>query len=209
MIIDMHVHEKTYSKCSHMSLDDIIEKGKKIGLAGICITDHDSMGLSEMVYEYRKRAKDFLVLIGSEILTYEGDILIYGLNSAPKHRMHVSDLLDLVDNEGGVAIAAHPYRENARGLGDRVKKLEKLDGIEGLNGNTSYTNNHKAIEIARIRNEPFFGGSDAHVLENVGKYATKFFGKIRNEQDLITAIKKRNYLPVCYTGQKFEEFAEQ
>lgn len=206
MIIDMHVHEKTHSLDSKMSLNEIIKKGKEIGLNGVCITDHDSMGLKDEIINYRKENKDFIVLLGVEILTYDGDILAFGLNEMPQKKLYAYELIDLVNEQGGVTIAAHPFRKNNRGLEDKIKKYEKLTGIEGLNGNTDFDNNYKSIEIANTRYGNFFGSSDAHNVNNLGKYATKFNNIIKDESDLIKEIKNNNFKPVFFDGKNYVEF---
>ena len=38
MFIDMHMHEKTYSKDSFLSLDEIVQIAKEKGLGAVCIT---------------------------------------------------------------------------------------------------------------------------------------------------------------------------
>ena len=47
MFIDTHMHEMTYSKDSFLKLDQMVSIARQKGLGGICITDHDSMGLKE------------------------------------------------------------------------------------------------------------------------------------------------------------------
>lgn len=44
MLIDMHMHEMTFSKDSFLKLDEMVRIAKEKGLDAICITDHDSMG---------------------------------------------------------------------------------------------------------------------------------------------------------------------
>ena len=52
MLVDMHLHEKTFSTDSFLSLDEIVSIAKAKGLDAVCITDHDSMGLRETAEEY-------------------------------------------------------------------------------------------------------------------------------------------------------------
>ena len=47
MLVDMHLHERTCSKDSFLSLNEIVSIAKARGLDAVCITDHDSMGLRE------------------------------------------------------------------------------------------------------------------------------------------------------------------
>lgn len=61
MIIDMHMHEMRYSGDSFLRLENMVEIAKRRGLDGICITDHDSMGLKEFAAEYSEK-QDFRFL---------------------------------------------------------------------------------------------------------------------------------------------------
>ena len=54
MLIDLHIHEKQFSKDSFLALEEIVKIAKEKGLDAICITDHDSMGLREYAAEYTK-----------------------------------------------------------------------------------------------------------------------------------------------------------
>ena len=55
MLIDLHMHEMTYSKDSFLALPRMVEIAREKGLDGICITDHDSMGLKDFAEEYSGR----------------------------------------------------------------------------------------------------------------------------------------------------------
>ena len=55
MFIDTHMHECTYSKDSYLKLEDMVKVAKRRGLGGICITDHDDMGLKQYAEEYAKK----------------------------------------------------------------------------------------------------------------------------------------------------------
>lgn len=195
MIIDLHIHEKTYSSDSHIALEEIIDKAMEMGLDGVCITDHESVQLREKAHAL-SREKNFPVFVGAEVLTYEGDLLVYGLDHLPSHKMHADELAAYVTSRGGALISAHPYRKNNRGLEDHLKHIERLSGVEGLNGNTPFYLNLQAMEAAEESQKPIFGGSDAHVIQQVGKYATRFNGTIGNEQELAQAIREGNVTPV-------------
>ncbi|GAA0178328.1 PHP domain-containing protein [Clostridium sediminicola] len=188
MIIDIHFHTKEYSPCSHINMEEGIKKAKEIGLDGICITDHDNRNAASFAKELEEKY-GILVIVGVEVYTYEGDILCFGLDKVPEKRIHAQELIDLVNEKGGVTIAAHPFRNNGRGLGNEIKNLKGLSAIEVLNGNTTYENNSRAYELAKELNISCAGGSDSHKVENIGKYSTKFIDYITNEKELIKAIK--------------------
>ena len=208
MIIDMHIHEQTFSFDSFMNLKDIITKSKSMGLDGICITDHDSNGLRNTAKEVSE-IMDFPVFVGAEILTYEGDILVFGIDKLPLKKLNVQELAHYVHREGGVMISAHPYRKNNRGMEDKVRNTNVLDGIEGLNGSTPEDLNLKACDAGMYRKIPLFGGSDAHRLDRVGKYATKFSKNIYKTNELVAAIKEGKTKPVYYDQGLYREFQYQ
>ncbi|EJO5347519.1 PHP domain-containing protein [Clostridium botulinum] len=205
MIIDTHIHESKYSLDSKISLEEIVKRGKEIGLDGVCITDHESCDIMDEAHAYSKDT-DFLILVGAEILTYEGDILVFGLNDIPKRKMHAKDLLKIVYDNNGVAISAHPYRNNNRGMGNYIReaKILGLSGVEAFNGSTEPHQNLLAYSLATELNLPCIGSSDAHVIEKVGKYATVFPNGIRDEKDLIQAIKDNNVCPAMYDSKEYK-----
>lgn len=204
MIIDIHIHESKYSPDSFMSLKEVIETAKFIGLDGICITNHDNNFLKNEIGNYTK-INDLLIIVGAEILTYEGDILVFGLDDIPKKRIHASELLSFVKKHNGIAISAHPFRNNNRGLGNHIKDVSTtLSGVEAFNGSTYPYHNLYAYALASELNLPSLGASDAHVLEKVGTYATKFYDTIRDDKDFIEAIKSKACHPVMRRNGAFK-----
>ncbi len=203
MIIDTHMHEKTYSSDSFMSLAEIVERAKKIGLDGVCITDHESNSIRDQALAYSKET-GFLILVGAEILTHEGDITVFGLDDLPTEKLHAQQLIDITLKAGGVAMSAHPFRQNNRGMGHDIRKVQGLSGIEAFNGSTPMHHNLHAYSLAAELNIPTFGASDAHVVEKIGKYATVFPGSIRDTQDFIEAVKQGGTCPAIYTDAGFQ-----
>ena len=115
MLIDMHMHEMTFSKDSFLRLDEMVRIAKEKGLDAICITDHDSMGLKDYAAEYTKMT-GFPVFVGIEYFSLQGDIVAFGIDEYPNERIPAQDFIDLVKEQGGVCFAAHPFRNNRRGL---------------------------------------------------------------------------------------------
>lgn len=204
MIIDIHIHEKTFSSDSEIELQEIVEEARRKGLDGICITDHDSNGIAEKAMAYRRKS-GFTVLVGAEILSYEGDILVFGIDKLPAVKLHAEELLKLVAEQGGIGIAAHPYRDNKRGLGDNILTLKNLAGFEVLNGRTEAHNNLHALKVYQQTNIPGLGGSDAHKLNEVGCCATYFSHKIKDESDFVQAVKAKGFEPVFYENGLYKK----
>jgi len=205
MIIDTHLHESKYSLDSFISLEEIVEQARLIGLDGICITDHDSNEIKEEARLLSQKT-GFLIITGAEVLTWQGDVIVFGLEHIPQERMHAPELIDLVVKEGGVAISAHPFRQNNRGMGHAIREMKLLGGVEAFNGSTEYRHNMEAYLLARELGLPCLGGSDAHIRDKVGCYATVFPDGIRDEQDLIQAIYAREVYPVTYLDGQYLPF---
>ena len=85
MLIDMHMHEKTFSADSYLSLEEIVAIARQKGLDGVCITDHDSMGLREAAEDYSKKM-GFPIFTGIEFYSLQGDILAFGIEEYPPER---------------------------------------------------------------------------------------------------------------------------
>ena len=77
MILDTHVHSKEFSYDSPLPIREAILRGKAAGLDGLCVTDHEHMGMRRLAEQLTRR-HDFLVLVGMEFLTFEGDLLVFG-----------------------------------------------------------------------------------------------------------------------------------
>ncbi|WP_138207556.1 PHP domain-containing protein [Haloimpatiens lingqiaonensis] len=204
MIIDTHIHESKYSSDSKMTLEEVIEQAKKIGLDGICITDHDNDFIREEAKEVAKKM-NFTVIVGAEILTHEGDVLVFGMDKLPDKKIHAWELTDMVHEKGGIAISAHPFRNNNRGLGENIRRTKYLNAIETFNGSTLPHHNLQGFTLAVELGIPSVGASDAHIIDKIGTYATRFLTDIKDEKDFIQAIKDGNFHPVMKTEEGFKD----
>ena len=134
MIIDCHIHENKYSSDSKLDFKDAIKRASAMGIDGLCITNHDNNTLRNEIGD-SAIIDGLLVIVGAEILTFEGDILVFGLKDIPSEMMGAEDLLNIVKREKGAAVAAHPFRNNMRGIGNNIRRLSKLlTGVEAFNG---------------------------------------------------------------------------
>lgn len=205
MLIDIHIHEENGSFDSQLNIEECIAQGEAKGLDGICITDHDSLYWREHIKAYQMKT-DLLLLVGVEIYTLDGDLLCFGIDHLPKKRMSAKDTIAFVKAQGGVCIAAHPYRENNRGLKDLIYQLTELTAIEGLNGRTKDYNNKKTMALAKKFDLNICGGSDAHTVKEVGDFATYFRNEIKNEREFIESLKSGGYYPVHLASEDLQEY---
>ena len=206
MLIDIHTHTYPTSDDSALTPEELINESKRIGLDGICITDHDGFW-DPLDIEKLAVKHDFLILPGCEVTTEEGHLLVYGLEKYI-FGMHKSKFVkELVDEMDGAIVVAHPYRrvyrETApqdkfsydemvgRALKNHVFKL--TDAIEIKNGRGSTSENLFSERLSQELSLPGTGASDAHSLKEVGTYATKFMDPVKNLRDFITALKSGRF----------------
>ena len=191
------MHEKTFSSDSFLSIDDIVYEAKKKGLGGICITDHDNMGFKEAAKAYTERT-GYPIFVGIEFYSLQGDILAFGIDSYPKERIDAQDFIDMVNEQGGITISAHPFRNNRRGLEGHLDVVRGLTAIEVLNGSTLPDATKLAGDYSKKLGLPATGASDCHVPEKVGVYATYFPDDIRTSEELVRAVKEGRCSPAYY-----------
>lgn len=205
MIIDTHIHENKYSFDSFIDFKSAIEVAKLNGLNGICITNHDNDFLKREIGSSIK-INDVLVLVGAEILTFQGDILVFGVDNIPEEKLSARELLEFVKANKGAAVVAHPFRTNNRGLGNHIRDLKDLiTGVESFNGSTKPHHNLEAYRLATELAIPSLGASDSHRLDRIGTYATKFHSTIRDMDDFVEALHYGNYHPVMKKDGRFQD----
>ena len=144
MLVDMHLHECTYSTDSFLHLEEIVSIARQKGLDAICITDHDSMGLRERAEAY-SREIGYSIFVGVEFFSLWGDITAWGIDGIPDQRVSAQDFIDLVREKDGFCVSCHPFRSNNRGLREHLRDVHGLDGVEVLNGSTPIEENRTAL----------------------------------------------------------------
>jgi predicted metal-dependent phosphoesterase TrpH len=183
---DLHMHS-TYSD-GLATIEQILEHVQHhTQLDVIAITDHD-------VIEGALRARDlwaegsyrFDFIVGEEISTKEGHMLALFIEQRIQPGLSMERSIDLVHEQGGLAIVAHPlnpiFRHSChRYVLDRIHSAKDvwLDGIETWNASFCGIG---ANRIAMHANREVYGwaevgNSDAHTLTAIGRGCTWFEGK--------------------------------
>lgn len=186
MIFDLHVHSNI-SPCSQMGVPDLIQHAKAKNLDGICITDHDTMKIADVCKEGVQQ-NGLCVIFGMEYTTSEGDFLIFGPFEDIKQGMTAHDMLKTVEQHGGVAVAAHPFRRK-RPLSPHLIDTGYIKFMECVNGRNSFKENKMTYDAYRHQKIAFVGGSDAHTFDELATVTTTIHNRISNRQDFISSIK--------------------
>jgi predicted metal-dependent phosphoesterase TrpH len=200
---DIHVHTRRYSDCSFIGPEDLIHQAVEMRLDGIAITEHGMRWPDEEFDKLKKLADPHgIVLInGQEIYTenskkeMEGDFLVFGIKQSLTGRYSAHELSEIVHKEGGILIAAHPYKlsrggkSHYYGAGDRIYKLP-IDAIELYHPDHTELALSKVVKAMNKLGIPGTGGSDAHKIFKVGSCVTIFENKICDEEDFIREIRE-------------------
>ena len=209
MIIDIHTHTYPTSDDSALTPEQLIAEAKRIGLDGVCITEHDGFWTPEDVQELSK-AHDFPIFPGCEVTTEDGHLLVYGLHRYIFGMHRAGFVRQHVDEAGGAIVVAHPYRRNFRPRDSEstvayYEMLDKAcrntvfgmsDAVEVLNGRGSEQENAFSDEVAKRFDMKGTGASDAHHLEDLGTFATEFQRPVHDLDDFISELKAGRFNPI-------------
>ncbi len=213
MIIDIHTHTSLNSDDSILEIEELIYEAKRVGLDGICVTDHDRFWASDELAKLSKLHK-FLVIPGCEITTNEGHMLVYGLKEYVFGMHRASFVKKLIDTAGGISVVAHPYRriyleDDDVGSDAYDVMLERAstnpmilytDAVEVLNSRGTQRENAFANDVAEKFGKPSTGASDAHRPEDLGKFATEFHCPINGLEDFISEFKSKRFHKITLNG---------
>ena len=202
---DLHVHTKFsgLTKYKYLVFLDSVEEpknvlkyAKKRGIDIVAVTDHNTIrgGL-----EAKKISKDYgvEVIVGSEIKTRDGEIIGIFLNEEIKCGLSAEETIEKIHEQGGLAIAPHPYSPLLNSLKDKIMYLD-IDGVEVFNAyHRDGVANSIALNKALKMKKALIGASDAHCARMVGYGYTIFEGSCA--EDLYYAIKKSK---TCFGGKK-------
>lgn len=73
-----------------------------------------------------------------------------------------------------------------------------VDALETLNSKVTPDENRFSGQVAQGLGRPATGGSDAHQVDEVGIYATRFDKVITKQAELVAALRSGRYQPVPY-----------
>jgi predicted metal-dependent phosphoesterase TrpH len=206
MTFEMHCHTRHGSSCSYMTPEELVEQAVRVGLDGVCITEHD-LPWDRSATEQLSDRFGILVIGGMEISTEFGEVLVWGLHESVFDVKDIHDLRSRVDRAGGVMVAAHPFRgahslvrwDPVEGLVTKLDQAVRLpifgvvDAMEVFNGMApDWELDLSAAACDRL---PIMGtgGSDAHNVDTVGECVTVLENRVATEEAFCEEIKNGRY----------------
>jgi len=166
------------------------------GLDVIVVTDHDTIEGALRAAEYAEVKRGIEVVIGEEVSSRDGHIVGLFLERRVRPGMSAAATVHAIHDQGGLTVAVHPFWRTQRrvhggpvhGVGWLAAELE-FDAIEVENATPGfYLFNQLARRLNLGLGAAEVGGSDAHILDAMGRAYTMFPG--RTAKALRTAIEK-------------------
>jgi len=198
MIIDLHIHTKPRSPCSSIDPVELVREAVRVGLDGICLTEHQIIWGPHEVEELANESA-LRIFRGNEITTNQGDILVFGFDKDIQGVVTLEDLYADVKAAHGFMIAAHPFRgfktfgisqlQMTVEQGCQRKVFQFVDALEIKNCRVTEDENEMAQKVAAQLGLPGVPGSDAHRLDEVGTWVALFEREIKDERELVQELR--------------------
>lgn len=189
---DFHIHTH-HSSDSGASASDIVNRARELGLGAMGIADHNT---TSGALEVRSLSKGRpLVLIGQEVRTKSGEILVFGPEKDIPKRMSLPDTCAMAKSMGGFVIMPHPFDRTRQGIGyDMLSIMDYIDAIEVFNSRCLACGfNRKAAAFAEENELPVVSGSDAHFPDEIGSSFT--------ELEIEGALTEKNIFNAIISGR--------
>jgi len=167
------------------SPQELVDHAGGIGLDLIAVTDHDTIEGALRAAEHASRRTKLEIVIGEEVSSRDGHIVALFIEKKIRPGMSAAATVHAIHDQGGLAVAVHPFWRTQRrtrsgrvhGVGWLAAELE-FDAVEIENATPGfYLFNQLARRLNMGLGSAEVGGSDAHILDAVGRAYTEFPGR--------------------------------
>jgi predicted metal-dependent phosphoesterase TrpH len=182
---------------------ELVDHARVTGLDVIAVTDHDTIEGALRACDHATGRSKLQVVVGEEVSSREGHIVGLFIERRVRPGMSAAATVHAIHEQGGLAVAVHPFWRTQRrtrsglvhGVGWLAAELD-FDAIEVENATPGfYVFNQLARRLNMGLESAELGGSDAHILDAVGRAFTEFPGKtpkaLRSAIEGATTVAKR------------------
>ncbi len=198
MILDLHSHSvKSDDGRARVDLYCQWIRKREIPLDGFVLTEHRQFD-GESDYRALEDQHGLLILKASEVETDYGHVLVFGVNDDLRAaldfgaiNLSLERVVREADRTGAIAVPCHPGRPNV-GLCAHFRARGPIEGIRAIevyNGGSRAGEDEAALALAEKHGYLGVGGSDAHLVSQIGKCVTRFRREIESIDDLVAALR--------------------
>ena len=206
MQADLHIHTNRYSGCSNIHPAEAIEAAARAGLDLIALTEHGirwpDRELDHLLAQYGRPG--LVVLPGQEVACYrrgvfQGEFLVFGYPESLGSNQTAEQLITTVHDQGGVVIAAHPFKKAKTGggfygSGHLTGELD-LDGLEVLHPSYDRESRRLAWQTMTRMKTVGLSCSDAHDSDQIGLGRSLLPDRVESVEELCQAIRRGRVVP--------------
>ncbi len=216
MKIDLHCHSEASFDCV-VRLPELLVRCRERGIGVQALTDHNEIWgaqkLQALADEARAEYPDTpQIIVGEEVSTREGEIIGLFLNEVIPRDLSPEETVARIKAQGGLVLLPHGFDplKKKRLKPEALARIAKdVDIVESFNARISRPRwNRAGGAWALTRNLPQSGGSDAHILADVGDSWTEVPDRIIDTPGALLAALKRGTVmgqwthPLLAFGQK-------
>ncbi|MFY9296851.1 MAG: PHP domain-containing protein [Caldicoprobacterales bacterium] len=216
-LYETHMHTREGSACATATGQEMVRAHIKAGYAGMIVTDHFFNGNTAIPkdlpwdvrvdlfcrgYEHaleEAKGTDFHVFFAWEYTYHGTDFLTYGLDKdfLLKHpdilEWSPEEYFDIVHENGGFIVHAHPFREAF--YIDKIRLFpEYIDAVEVINAShLDPIFDERALRFAQENSLLQTAGSDLHHWQDICGAGMAFEYEIKSMEDFIKSVKGEDY----------------
>jgi hypothetical protein len=206
---DFHVH--TRFSDGFLSPFEVVLYAKREALDVIGLTEHNMVFPGKLAHWFSPKIDGPIVLVSEEVTTRDHHLIAVGLTETVPALIPLTEAIDRVHAQGGIAIGAHPVSKYWKAF-DPI--ASKLDGAEvmhpiGLRGGGSSEWRWSQMkefyerEAAKGNRLTAIGSSDYHFFRALGVCRTIIFAKEPTEAGALAAMKEKRTVVFGPNGEKF------
>jgi predicted metal-dependent phosphoesterase TrpH len=197
MKIDHHIHTSRHSPDSSIDPFALVERAGSVGLDAVVITEHDYQWQADELAELAALAPSLRVFSGAEISAREGHFLVYGLPSLEDvpPGIFLRDLIEVVRSHQAAIVAAHPFRWDQPFDQIVADYGPVFDALELVSNNVFPETRARTQGLLNRYPMGASGSSDAHEIDVVGCYFSKFPARIETISEFASALRNRQGRP--------------
>jgi len=213
--LDLHVHTTSGSADASLRAERLGPAAIAAGLSGVMVAEHFRQWSDDEARAVSEQ-QEIIVVPAREWSTPLGHVLALGITRHSPDMRDPGRLRRAADEEGGLLIAAHPFRHffdaPRQGLhpaslrtddpeeAARLPIFTFVDAIEALNGNCTARENAFAGAVAGVLGFPMTAGSDAHYADDLGRCWTVFPSGTAHARGVIEALRSNGHRLAGPTG---------